>query len=210
MFSGLDSIVETPTTYMFRLHESNSEFKNLPVIWGPRKIWNTWDVWCFLRTTTYLLFIFKVLGCISQYSNTGLSEFINKSMLYPSHQSYKIIENHLGFGWGKVSIYQQPTLSVKRWSWIHSLCTVNGPLQATNGGSLHSTDSLSWTTELVETWTCCTKSYGHLWACSASTLEKGHPIFAGTCNLLEPERDELEKSSLPAVKIKSIVQTVFC
>lgn len=71
------------------------------------------------------------------------------------------------------------------------------PLSATNGGSLSSIDGLSWTLVLGEMLTCCTKSYGHLWACSTNTLKKGHQIFSGTCNLLEPERAGIWKVQLP-------------
>lgn len=84
------------------------------------------------------------------------------------------------------------------------------PLYATNWGSLYSIDGLSWTVALGSVLACCTKSYGHLWACSTSTLKKGHQIFSGTCNLLKPERAEFEKSGFPAVEIKSIVWAVFC
>lgn len=84
------------------------------------------------------------------------------------------------------------------------------PLNATNWGSLYSIDGLPWSIVLGKMLTRCTKSYGHLWACSTNTLKKGHQIFSGTCNLLEPEKAEFEKYGFPAVEIKSIVGAVFC
>lgn len=102
------------TTHIFRLHDSNYELNTCPSSESQENL-KYMDYLMISQGHGIFIFIFKVLGCVSQYSNRGLFESVNKSMLSPHLPQFcKIVDNHFCLGWWKEPVCQHPTLSVER------------------------------------------------------------------------------------------------